>query len=203
MSDQQDTRARPETRARLVRATEQLLRVQGYAGTGLKQLTAAAGAPWGSLYHFFPKGKAELAAAAAAHAGVIYAEGWRRAFEQADDPAEAVWRIFEGEVRVLEGSDYRNGCPIASMTLDVASLDDDLRRACDSAFGQWLVAICQGFEAHGAQPEPAEALARFVLAAIEGAIVLARAAKSPAALRDTGRFVRAVIAREAEGWTGA
>jgi AcrR family transcriptional regulator len=149
MSDPQDTRARPETRARLVRAAEQLFRVQGYAGTGLKQLTAAAGAPWGSLYHFFPKGKAELAAAAAAHAGEIYAEGWRRAFDQADDPAEAVWRIFEGEVRVLEGSDYRNGCPIASMTLDVASLDEDLRRACDGAFGQWLAAMSQGFEAHG------------------------------------------------------
>jgi TetR/AcrR family transcriptional repressor of lmrAB and yxaGH operons len=203
MSDSQDTRARPETRARLVRAAEQLFRVQGYAGTGLKQLTAAAGAPWGSLYHFFPKGKAELAAAAAAHAGAIYAEGWRRAFEQADDPAEAVWRIFEGEVRVLEGSDYRNGCPVASMTLDVASLDEDLRRACDGAFGQWLAAMSQGFEAHGAAPDAADALARFVLAAIEGAIVLARAAKSPAALKDTGGFVRAVIAREAEGWTGS
>jgi AcrR family transcriptional regulator len=201
MSDPQDTRARPETRVRLVRAAEQLLRVQGYAGTGLKQLTAAAGAPWGSLYHFFPKGKSELAAAAAAHAGALYAEGWRRVFEQADDPAEAVWRIFEGEVRVLEGSDYRNGCPIASMTLDVASLDEALRRACDGAFGQWLAAMSQGFEAHGAAPDAAEALARFVLAAIEGAIVLARAAKSPAALKDTGAFVRAVIAREAEGWT--
>ena len=163
MNDPQDTRARPETRVRLVRAAEQLFRVQGYAGTGLKQLTAAAAAPWGSLYHFFPKGKAELAAAAAAHAGAIYAEGWRRAFEQADDPAEAVWRIFEGEVRVLEGSDYRNGCPIASMTLDVASLDEDLRGACDGAFGQWLAAMSQvsGIRPMARAPDAAEALARF------------------------------------------
>jgi AcrR family transcriptional regulator len=200
MNNSPDRQARPETRARLVRAAEQLFRVQGYSGTGLKQLTAAAQAPWGSLYHFFPGGKAELAAAAAAHAGEVYAEGWRRMFETAPDPAQAVWRVFEGEVRILEGSDYRNGCPIASMTLDVGSLDEGLRRAADAAFEQWLAVLRAGFEAHGAPPETAAALARFVLAAIEGAIVLARAAKSPAALLDTGAFVRDVVAREAANW---
>ncbi len=189
-----------DTRARLIRAAEQLFRVQGYAGTGLKQLTAAAQAPWGSLYHFFPGGKGELAVAAAAYAGEVYAEGWRRAFAASADPAEAVWRIFEGEARVLEGSDYRNGCPIASMTLDIASLDEGLRAACDSAFGQWLEAMRLGFESHGAPPERAESLARFVLAAIEGAIVLARAAKSPVAVIDTGSRVREVVAREAANW---
>jgi AcrR family transcriptional regulator len=195
--------AQRDTRARLIRAAEQLFRVQGYAGTGLKQLTAMAEAPWGSLYHFFPGGKAELAVAAAAYAGEVYAEGWRRAFAASDDPAEAVWRIFEGEARVLEGSDYRNGCPIASMTLDIASLDEGLRCACEAAFGQWLQAMRAGFEAFGAPNDRAEALARFVLAAIEGAIVLARASKSPAAVIDTGLRVREVVAREAEGWRGA
>jgi hypothetical protein len=89
------------------------------------------------------------------------------------------------------------------MTLDVASLDEGLRRACDGAFGRWLTVMSGGFEAHGASPDAAGALARFVLAAVEGAIVLARAAKSPAALRDTGAFVRAVVEREAESWTGS
>ncbi|HEY2481022.1 MAG TPA: hypothetical protein VGI30_02340, partial [Caulobacteraceae bacterium] len=117
-----------------------------------------------------------------------------------EDPAEAVWRIFEGEARVLEGSDYRNGCPIASMTLDMASLDEDLRRACDAAFRQWLGAMRQGFEAAGAPAGRADGLARFVLAAIEGAIVLARAAKSPEAVIDTGARVREVVAREAASW---
>lgn len=189
-----------DTRIRLIRAAEQLFRVQGYAGTGLKELTALAEAPWGSLYHFFRGGKTELAVAAAAYAGQTYGEGWRRAFAATDDPAEAVWRIFEGEARVLEGSDYRNGCPIASMTLDIASLDEDLRAACDGAFAQWLEAIRRGFESHGAPAAAAESLARFVLAAIEGAIVLARAAKSPAAVIDTGTRVREVVAREAVTW---
>lgn len=61
-----------DTRARLLEASAQLFRRQGYAGTGLKQITAAGRAPWGSLYHFFPGGKEELGAAAIAHSGQRY-----------------------------------------------------------------------------------------------------------------------------------
>ncbi|MGH7024796.1 MAG: TetR/AcrR family transcriptional regulator [Caulobacteraceae bacterium] len=191
---------RPDTRQRLVRAAEQLLRVQGYSGTGLKQLTAQAAAPWGSLYHFFPAGKAQLGAEAARYAGEIYAEGWRRAFAQAETPGEAVESIFLIEAKILAGSDYRNGCPIASTTLDIASLDEGLRLACEAALERWLAAIGDGLEAHGAEAEDARALALFVLSAIEGAIVLARAAKTPDALIASARFVRGVIDREADAW---
>ena len=188
------------TRDRLIRAAERLFRVQGYSGTGLKQLTAEAAAPWGSLYHFFPAGKAELAAEAARYAGEIYGEGWRRAFDQTQGPGEAVERIFLAEAKILEGSDYRHGCPIAAMTLDVASTDEGLRIACQEAFESWLRILRAGFERHGAASGVAEALARFVLAAIEGAIVLSRAAKSPAALLACAPRIRAAVDREAEDW---
>ena len=193
-------RAPYDTRQRLIRAAEQLFRVQGYSGGGLKQLTAEASAPWGSLYHFFPAGKAQLGAEAARFAGELYAVGWRRAFDQAGSPGEAVERIFMVEAKILEGSDYRNGCPIAGMTLDIASTDEGLRVACEAAFGLWLETIRQGFEVFGAPPEAARALASFVLSSIEGAIVLARAAKSPAAVIDSAGFVRAAVDREARNW---
>jgi TetR/AcrR family transcriptional repressor of lmrAB and yxaGH operons len=190
-----------DTRQRLIRAAEQLFRTQGYSGTGLKELTAAAGAPWGSLYHFFPGGKAQLAAEAARWAGEIYAEGWRRAFDQTEDPGEAVERVFTAEARILQGSDYRNGCPIASMTLDIASTDESLRAASHGAFQTWLEALSAGFRRHGAPADAADALASFVLSAIEGAIVLSRAAKSPAPLHACAPLVRDAVDRAAEGWT--
>jgi AcrR family transcriptional regulator len=193
-------RAPSDTRQRLIRAAEQLLRTQGYSGTGLKQLTAAADAPWGSLYHFFPGGKAELAAEAARYAGEIYAEGWRRTFDRSETPGEAIERVFLAETKVLESSDYRDGCPITSMTMDIASTDERLRVACDRAFGLWLETMSDGFQRHGAPTEAADALASFVLAAIEGAIVLSRAAKSPTPLLDSALFVRAAVDREAEHW---
>jgi len=192
-----------DTRERLVRAGERLFRTQGYAATGLKALTAAAEAPWGSLYHFFPEGKAQLGAAVIAHAGAIYDAGWKQAFARFADPAEAVERLFLHEVKILARSDYRDGCPIASVTLDSGSSDETLRQACAEAFALWLGSLCDGFMAAGAPREAAEDLAGFVLSALEGAIVLSRAAKDPAPLRQAGRFVREVVAREAARWSAA
>jgi AcrR family transcriptional regulator len=189
-----------DTPERLIRAAEQLFRVQGYSGTGLKQLTAEAKAPWGSLYHHFPAGKAELGAAAARWAGGHYAEGLRRALASGASPGAAIEGLFTAEARVLEGSGYRNGCPIAATTVDAASLDEGLRESCASAFSLWREAIADGLVRHGAAPAEAQALAQFTLSALEGAIVLARAARSPEALLVSGRLMRATVDRTASAW---
>ncbi|MGV7591984.1 TetR/AcrR family transcriptional regulator, partial [Mycobacterium kansasii] len=57
------------THERLVVAMGELLRRQGYGATTVKQLTEAAGATMGSLYHHFPGGKPEVAAAALRSSG--------------------------------------------------------------------------------------------------------------------------------------
>ena len=53
----------------LIRTAMRLFRRQGYASTGLNQILAESGAPKGSLYHYFPGGKEELAVAAVTLAG--------------------------------------------------------------------------------------------------------------------------------------
>ena len=60
------------TRERIVSASADLLRRQGYTGTGVKQIVAAAGAPFGSLYHFFPGGKEQLGADTIRWSGRMY-----------------------------------------------------------------------------------------------------------------------------------
>jgi hypothetical protein len=49
------------TGERILFASAELFRRQGYAATGLKQVTGQARAPFGSLYHFLPGGKQQLA----------------------------------------------------------------------------------------------------------------------------------------------
>ena len=46
-----------DTRERIIEASAELFRRQGYAGTGVKGIASAARAPFGSLYHFFPAGR--------------------------------------------------------------------------------------------------------------------------------------------------
>ncbi len=58
-----------DTRDRLVQVSAALLQRQGLTGTGIKQILAEAHAPFSSLYHHFPGGKDELAAAAIGDVG--------------------------------------------------------------------------------------------------------------------------------------
>src|SRR5260370_6224314 len=52
---------RPDTRTRIQEAAAVLFRRHGYSGTGLKRIAAESAAPFGSIYHFFPGGKEQLA----------------------------------------------------------------------------------------------------------------------------------------------
>ena len=62
----------PGTRERIMDSSAELFRRQGYNGTGVKQIVAAASAPFGSLYHFFPGGKEQLGVEVIHHSGALY-----------------------------------------------------------------------------------------------------------------------------------
>src|SRR5262249_5871667 len=147
-----------ETRLSFLKAAAELFRRQGYSGTALKEVAATAEAPWGSMYHFFPGGKEELASEAISHAGEFYRDSFARLFKSVRDPIEALQRVFDGEVRVLEGSDYRNGCPVASTALDVASTVDAVRSACSRAFAAWEREIAVALERRGVAKDAAAEL---------------------------------------------
>jgi AcrR family transcriptional regulator len=177
----------PGTRDRIVFASAELFRRQGYAGTGLKQIVAAADAPFGSIYHFFPGGKEELGAETIRVGGrffLMLAEGY---LEQIEDPAEAIAEFFDGAAQTLLATDYADACPIATLALEVASTSEPLRVASAEAFDSWLEALSGRFHDVGLGEREAADLALAVLAALEGAFVLCRAKRSTeplAAARD-------------------
>ena len=189
------------SRDRILRTGESLFGKQGYSGTGLKELSSVAAAPWGSIYHFFPGGKEELGIAVLDYASDLYGERISGAFERCENPAAAVDAIFRAQVKRLEGSDYRNGCPAAAVTVDAGSTSEPLRAACASTFARWLDCYAKGFRNAGAPKAEARALAAFVLSALGGAILLSRASKSPVPLREAGKYVRRVVASEAAAWS--
>jgi len=55
--------AAADTRTRILRAALRLFRRHGYHGVGINDILAEAQAPKGSMYHHFPSGKEEIAAA--------------------------------------------------------------------------------------------------------------------------------------------
>jgi TetR/AcrR family transcriptional repressor of lmrAB and yxaGH operons len=178
-----------DTRERLLAAGERLFRAQGFSGTGLKQLAREAEAPWSSMYHFFPGGKQQLGAEVVRYAAGRYAALIAKAFAAYSDPADAVAAVFKAEAKILTESKFQNGCPVAAVTLDVASTVEELREPCGEAFNLWTVTIAHGLAATGLPAKDARALASYVLSSLEGAIVLSRAEKGVAPLERTAAFV--------------
>jgi AcrR family transcriptional regulator len=187
------------TKDRFLNATAELLRMQGYSGTGLKEVTKRASAPWGSMYHFFPGGKEQLAVETIRATGEQYRQAFAKLFEIVPDPIEAISRVFLNEINVLDRSAFKEGCPIAATALDVASTVDAVREACAEVFASWLEEIAAAIARNGADPALAAQLAEFILATLEGAIILARTNHSTLPLRsaDVGitLALRAALAR--------
>lgn len=176
------TSERPGTRDRIVFASAELFRRQGYAATGLKQIVADAEAPFGSIYHFFPGGKEELGAETIRVGGRFFLALADTYLTGDDDPATEIRDFFDGAAETLEATDYADACPIATLALEVASTSEPLRIATAEAFDSWLEALTGRFRAAGLGVEEAETLALAVLSALEGAFVLCRSKRSTAPL---------------------
>ena len=113
-----------------------------------------------------------------------------QAASQADDPGSLIRALAEVMVQRLEGSDYKHGCSIATMVLELAPYDEELSVEFDKVFVRWRAALVGCFEAWGIVPESGVVLADLVMSAFEGALILSRAARTPEAF---SRTVEALI----------
>src|SRR5881394_475182 len=128
----------PTTRERIIEATTELFMQRGYTASGLKDISVAGAAPIGSLYHFFPGGKEELAVETLRAAGAAYQSLVEAVIDGAPDSRGGVRACFEGAAETLRATDYADACPIATVALEVASTDEALRQVTAEIFDAWL-----------------------------------------------------------------
>jgi len=162
-----------------VSSTVKLLRRQGYAATGVSDILRLAGAPKGSLYYHFPGGKSELAAAAVTEAGALVARTLEEIAAAADGPVDFIKRYCTLLERWLQESGFRSGCPIATTLLETAPQSGIIRAAGARALDDWVAVIAAVFDADRRLPAAAaRRRAALVIAAVEGALMLARTHRS-------------------------
>jgi len=170
------------TQARLVGVTAGLLRERGYHGAGLAEILTTSGVPRGSLYHHFPGGKSQLAAQALRQSGVRIVAGLERFVDEAGSVGEAVRRFCDHHADELRSSQYRRGCPLATVALESGDLADDVHREVATAMTCMVDLIARRITAESPATSDPHGLATEVVAAVEGALVLAKATRSTAPL---------------------
>ncbi|MGX5681426.1 TetR/AcrR family transcriptional regulator [Schumannella luteola] len=163
-----------DVRERMIESTSLLLAKKGLQGASFSEILDASGAPRGSLYHHFPKGKDELVLAAVDRAG-------ERAMSALDSmggmDARRVAESFLGLWRtVLERSGFTVGCAVLAVT--VAAEEPDLVEGAATVFRSWRSRLAALLVAGGVPADRGAAAAASLIAASEGAVVLARAERS-------------------------
>jgi TetR/AcrR family transcriptional repressor of lmrAB and yxaGH operons len=175
--------AKPKHRDAIVQAAVTLFRRHGYAATGLADIVASSGAPKGSLYHYFPGGKAAIAEAAVRVAGATVTATLSALAEEHPTAGRLVRAYGERLAGWMAQSGFTDGSPITTTLLETAPADAAVARAGREALADWRAPIAAKLVARGCSFDRAARLAGLAIGALEGALIQARAEADEAPIR--------------------
>ena len=169
--------ARTDTRSRMVSSAALLLREHGVAGTSFARVLEHSRGPRGSVGFHFPEGKNQLVTEAVRWAGGLVTRVLAKASSEGT-PADKVFAmICDFYRRQLRETDYSAGCPVGAVG-PAAGAPTPRRAAVADVLADWRRELTAALVASGHQRRAARDLADLCIAAIEGAILMARIDRS-------------------------
>ncbi len=160
-------------RDKILQAAAELFQFQGYHATGINQIIKNSGTPKGSLYHYFPGGKEELAVEAIRRTYQLGEANLRQMLAEKTDPIEAVEYAIQDLAVQFHGDCKVEGVSIGLIALETSMISEPIRKACLTAFEGWQAVIEAKFIEGGIQPEQARETAQLITMMLEGAFILA------------------------------
>jgi TetR/AcrR family transcriptional regulator, transcriptional repressor for nem operon len=128
---------RPSFREKLIESGTQTVHERGFAGTGLREITASAGVAQGSFTNHFAS-KEEFGVAILDRyfdrLRVVIAETLQN---QALSPAARLHAYFDTISDLLEQSGWRFGCLAGNMSLEASETSERLRHKLVEIFAEW------------------------------------------------------------------
>src|SRR4051794_24755171 len=169
-------------RAELLPVLGEVFRAHGYEGATLVLITEATGLGKGSLYHFFPGGKRQMATEVLDEIGRWFEVNIFTPLRDSDDPERAIAAMIKGTDDYFRSG--RRVCLVGVMALGASR--DVFGSQVHDYFRRWHDALAAVLKRSGLSAEPASRRAEDALLTIQGALVLARARD------DAGIFSRAL-----------
>lgn len=175
----------PDVRRRLLEAGLALVHARGFAASGVKDITDAAGVPKGSFYAYFPS-KEAFAAAILEH---YWSDIERRLLPLLDTDGPAQQRIgqfFSALTDEHEAGNFLLGCLVGNMSLELGGSSEPVRAALAGILKRWddALAACvrsgQGDSGDIRGDLAADQLASSLIEAWEGAALRGKVIRSRA-----------------------
>jgi AcrR family transcriptional regulator len=159
----------------IIPALAEIFRTYGYEGASLTRITEGTGLGKGSLYHFFPGGKEEMATAVLAHIDDWFQHHVYAPLRQPAEPAECLARMFNEVSRYFLSG--RKVCLVGMFAL--GNERDRYAEAVSAYFRDWAASLAATLERGNVAPDAARGLAEEIVGGIQGALVMARAWQDP------------------------
>jgi AcrR family transcriptional regulator len=176
----------------MVLSAAALLREHGASATSIDRVLAHSGAPRGSVYHHFPGGRVQLIDEAVGLAGDFITALFETA-ARADDPVRGLDVFFDVWRDQLTRSGFRAGCPIVAVAVEANDDAPQLARAAAAAFTRWQAVLAAMLVRHGLPEARGARLAAFIIAAIEGAVIMCRAEQDIGPLEATAEEIHDLL----------
>jgi TetR/AcrR family transcriptional repressor of lmrAB and yxaGH operons len=183
-----------DARADAIATAERLFRVQGYTATGLTQILEESGAPKGSFYFHFPRGKTELAEEAIDQYVARRIAVLRQiSANTAGDALTFVQQIFGAFAAEMVATNFQYGCLMQNLANELPTLDVELTKRVARGFVDSTEIVAEHFRGCDFTPARAASVAAALAAALEGARTVARLERTPAVFN-------ALAAVSIKGW---
>ena len=167
----------PGTRDRLIESARYLFWERGFAGTSMADLLNHAQVNSGSFYHFFESKESLLRAVLESYLGALRPMVVDPAFATVDDPVGRIFAILAGYRERILMTDCQFGCPLGRLALEIDPENRPAHHLIARNFQGWIGAV-RGCLEEGRSRLPKghdlNALATYVLAVMEGAVMLSR-----------------------------
>src|SRR5580658_150435 len=169
------------TRDRLIESARYLFWERGFAGTSMADLLSHAGVNSGSFYHFFESKEALLRAVLDTYLTALRPMVVDPAFAQTEDPVARIFAILAGYRERIVQTDCQYGCPLGRLALEIDPENRPAHSLIAQNFQGWIMAVrecIEEFKAKLPRGTDPEALATYVLAVMEGGVMLSRSYRS-------------------------
>ena len=162
-------------RAEILPLLAEVFRAHGYEGTTLALITQATGLGKGSLYHFFPGGKEQMASEVLAEIDTWFDVNVFVPLLKSSDPQRAIEDMLTAVETYFRAG--RRMCLLGEVA--VGASRDFFAEQVHSYFKRWDDALASALRRAGETPATARRKSEDALLVIQGALVLAQALDDP------------------------
>jgi len=162
-------------RCDVIPALARAFRKHGFDAASLSVITKETGLGKGSLYHFFPEGKEEMARAVLTEVDTWFELNVFAPLREEEDAAGAIADMFDK----TEAYFYSGQRVCLFGVLALVEARERFKGAVRCYFAKWQSALTQALVRDGCDADEAEELSEDAVSGIQGALVLCRALDDP------------------------